>query len=137
MPIPTPTTTTPTEKEADMKNHLTSIVCAAAIVAASGLSVLALPAPAIAAVNDHAQHAHGSAPDNSAMAEGLVKKIDPQKGTIVITHGPLPNGMPAMTMGFRVKEAKWISQIKEGQKIRFAAEDINGIMTIVRYEPTK
>lgn len=120
-----------------MKNHLASIACAAAIAAASGLSALALPAPAIAAVGDHAQHARGSAPDNSAMAEGLVKKIDPQKGTIVITHGPLPNGMPAMTMGFRVMEAKWINQIKEGQKIRFAAEDINGIMTIVRYEPTK
>lgn len=115
-----------------MKTHLASI---AVIVVASGLA--ALPVPASAAANNHAQQVHDSAAGNSAMAEGLVKKIDPQKGTIVITHGPLPNGMPAMTMGFRVKEAKWISQIKEGQKIRFAAEDINGIMTIVRYEPTK
>ena len=69
------------------------------------------------------------------MTDGVVKKIDRQKGNVIISHGPLPNGMPAMTMPFRAKDPAWLDQLKEGQKIRFATEEIQGELTVVRFEP--
>jgi len=45
--------------------------------------------------------------------------------------------MPAMTMVFRVKDSAWLVKMKEGQTIRFAPEDINGAMTVVRFWPGK
>ena len=69
------------------------------------------------------------------LADGLVKKIDKANRKVTLSHGPLPNGMPAMTMIFRVKDAAWLDQMKEGQKIRFATEEIQGELTVVRFEP--
>jgi len=45
--------------------------------------------------------------------------------------------MPAMTMAFKVKEAAWLDKVKDGQKIRFASDNINGAMTVVRLELPK
>lgn len=56
------------------------------------------------------------------------------RSTLVIA---LPNGMPAMTMAYRVKQVAWIDQMKAGQKIRFAADQVGGAMTMVRFEPVK
>jgi Cu(I)/Ag(I) efflux system protein CusF len=74
---------------------------------------------------------------SSPMAEGQIKKVDKQKGNVVIAHGPLPNGMPAMTMAFRPKEPGWLDQFKEGQKIRFVTEEIKGVMVLQHYEAVK
>ncbi|MFA7293688.1 MAG: copper-binding protein [Rhodocyclaceae bacterium] len=79
----------------------------------------------------------GQAFANTPMANGVVKKLDKQKGNVVIAHGPLPNGMPGMTMPFRVKEPGWLDQLKEGQKIRFTIEEANGVMILQRYEVVK
>jgi Cu/Ag efflux protein CusF len=103
-------------------------------LAAAGISL-----PAIAQT-DHS--AHGMAPASAAAAtvpltNGVVKKIDKTNKKVTLSHGPLPNGMPAMTMAFRVKDAAWLDKMKEGQTIRFVAEDINGAMTVVRFEPGK
>ncbi len=92
------------------------------------------------AADDHSGHSmsmrsdQAQAPTNAPLIEGLVKKVDKAAGKLTISHGPLPNGMPAMTMAFRLKEAAWIDQVKEGDKIRFASEQINGAMTLVRFE---
>ena len=90
---------------------------------------------------DHSVHgkAPASAPAVASMplSDGLVKKIDKANKKVTLSHGPLPNGMPAMTMAFRVKDSAWLEKMKEGQTIRFAAEDINGAMTLVRFEPGK
>jgi Cu/Ag efflux protein CusF len=112
---------------------------------ASTLFVLAstLPASGMAA-GDH--HNHGAemktqshAPASLPMTEGTVKKIDKATGKVTLAHGPLTNlGMNmSMTMAFRVKEAAWLDQLKDGDKIRFAADDINGALTIVKFEPVK
>ena len=96
--------------------------------------------PALAQT-DHG--AHGKAPASAPAAaslplsDGLVKKIDKANKKVTLSHGPLPNGMPAMTMVFRVKDSAWLDKMKEGNTIRFAAEDINGAMTVVRFEPGK
>ena len=98
--------------------------------------------PGIAA-DDHAGHGamhddmHGAAPTTAAMTDGLVKKVDKSASKVTISHGPLPNGMPAMTMVFRVKDATWLDQMKDGDKIRFMANNVNGTMTIVHFEKAK
>ena len=98
-----------------------------------------LAAPAMAA-NDHAGHgampSHTSAPAASKMVDGLVKKIDKSAGKVTLAHGPLANlgmDMP-MTMVFRVKETAWLDQLKEGDKIRFMADKVNGAFTVVHLE---
>src|ERR1700693_517173 len=77
-------------------------------------------APSLAADHDHgAMQAQVNA--DSALAEGVVKKVDRVAGKITLAHGPLPGGMPAMTMAYRVRDLAWMDRIKEGQKIRFSA----------------
>ncbi len=79
-----------------------------------------------------AQAAAGEVP----MAEGVVKKVDQSAGKVTISHGPLTNlGMPMMTMVFRVKDPAWLGQMKEGDKIRFVADKVDGAFTVVKLEP--
>lgn len=98
------------------------------------------PAPAMAA-DSHDMHAgHGTVHSDaakSALIDGLVKKVDKAGGKLTVSHDALPNGMPAMTMAFKVKDAAWLDKVKDGQKIRFASDNINGTMTIVRLELQK
>lgn len=105
------------------------------------LSLITALAPVLAMAADHDMHAgHGAMRAESAQAalvDGLVKKVDKAGGKLTIAHDALPNGMPAMTMAFKVKEASWIDKVKEGQKIRFASDSINGAMTVVRLEVQK
>ena len=98
------------------------------------------PATAATAPDSHSGHAMpmaASGADAASLAEGVVKKVDKVKKKLTLAHGPLPGGMPAMTMAYRVKDAAWLDQIKPGQKIRFAAEEIKGVQTVVRFEPVK
>lgn len=67
----------------------------------------------------------------TGLTDGLVKKVDKTAGKLTLTHGPLPNGMPGMTMVFRVKDPAWLANLNEGQTIRFAIDEA---MTIVRLE---
>lgn len=77
-----------------------------------------------------------AAADEAPLTDGLVKKIDKTKGTVTLAHGALPNGMPPMTMAYRVKDVAWLDKMKPGQKIRFAIDPANG-MTVLRFEPVK
>ena len=101
----------------------------ASIAFAAGLA-----APTLAA--DKMEHGamHASAPVDTALTDGLVKKVDKNGGKLTVAHGPLPGGMPGMTMAFHVKDAAWLDALKEGQKIRFAIDDK---MTIIRLETAK
>ena len=81
-------------------------------------------------------HAQAPAAMSTAMVDGTVKKIDKAASKVTLAHGPLTNlGMNmAMTMAFRVKDAVWLDQMKEGDKIRFAADNVNGQLTITQFE---
>jgi Cu(I)/Ag(I) efflux system membrane protein CusA/SilA len=60
-----------------------------------------------------------------------VKKVDVEKGLIVLKHGDIPNlGMPAMTMGFDVADKKMLKSVKAGQKVKFQAEMVGGKATV-------
>ena len=109
---------------------LSFIALAAAVFSAPGLAqtkhnmpdmAVAMPAPNVA---------------EATMGEGLVKKIDKTMGTVTLAHGALPNGMPPMTMAYKVKDAAWLDKMTAGQKIRFATDPADG-MTVSRFEPAK
>ena len=86
--------------------------------------------PAIAAEpTAHAAHATAA----QALTDGVVKKIDKAAGRVTLTHGPL-NGMPGMTMAFAVKDPAWLDTLKPGERIRFAADTVNGALTVVKIE---
>ena len=106
------------------------------------LALLGGGAPLAFAQADHdAHHGGASAPAeaDAKLAEGTVKKIDKAAGKVTLAHGPLPHlGMNmAMTMVFRVKDAAWLDQMTAGEKIRFAADNPGGVMTVVKFEPAK
>lgn len=108
----------------------------------TSFAFIAALAPAFAmAADGHDMHAgHGAMhqdADQSALIDGLIKKVDKAGGKLTVSHDALPNGMPAMTMAFKVKDASWLDKVKGGQKIRFASDNINGAMTIVRLELPK
>jgi Cu(I)/Ag(I) efflux system periplasmic protein CusF len=87
----------------------------------------------------HGAMAQSKAPTDTQLVEGTVKKVDKAAGKVTLAHGPLTNlGMTmGMTMAFRVKDAAWLDQMKEGDKIRFLADNANGVYTVVKYEPVK
>ncbi len=116
------------------------------------LTAAALASPALAAdVNNHgampamstSAHQHNgmqlAAATSTEMVDGTVKKVDKSAGKLTLAHGPLMNlGMNMnMTMVFRVKDAAWLDEMKEGDKIRFVADKINGAFTVVAFELVK
>lgn len=101
--------------------------------------VLCFVAPAMAQT-DHSMHGTAmpvAAFADAAMADGQVKKVDKTRRTVTLAHGALPNGMPPMTMAYKVKDAAWLDQLKAGQKIRFATDPKDGGMTVMRFELVK
>lgn len=72
-----------------------------------------------------------------ALGEGLVKNTNKAKGTVTLQHGALPNGMPPMTMAYKVKDKAWLDKLQVGQKIRFATDPADGGMTVTQIELVK
>ncbi len=77
-----------------------------------------------------------SAESSLPLIGGEVKKVDKDAGKLTIKHGPITNlSMPAMTMVFRVKDPAILDKVKSGDKIRFAADKVSGVLTVMRLEP--
>ena len=95
--------------------------------------MLALPGAALAQTTDAKPAAAAS-----ALAEGVVRKVDMDAKKITIKHGPIANlDMPAMSMVFQVRDPAMLDQVKAGDKIRFAADKIGSAYTVTRIEPAK
>jgi Cu(I)/Ag(I) efflux system protein CusF len=107
--------------------RLTVVTTAAFLIAASGI-----------AQADPRQDSSQIAQTNSTsapMSEGEVRKVDKEAGKITIKHGPLANlDMPGMTMVFRVKDPAMLDRVKEGDKIKFVADRVNGAITVIHLE---
>jgi len=96
---------------------LTHLVGALGLIMAFGAQAQTAPAPA---------------------ADGEVRKIDKEQGKVTLKHGPIAKlEMPGMTMVFKVGDPKMLDGIKEGDKVKFAADKVNGIMTVTAIEPVK
>lgn len=120
-------------------NAFSKLALAATLCAAAGL----------ASAQDHAHGGHGAHGAHGAQAgakataaaelvDGEVKKIDKGAGKITLRHGELKSlNMPAMSMVFRVKDAAMLDQVKTGDKVKFAADRVNGAVTIVELKPAQ
>ena len=65
------------------------------------------------------------------LTKGKVKKLDEKAGKVTIIHEELKSlGMPAMTMVFRIGDGVDASKLKEGADIEFAADRVNGKITV-------
>lgn len=72
-----------------------------------------------------------------AMASAEVRKIDREAGKITLKHEAIQSlEMPPMTMVFRVADAKFLDQVKTGDKVRFAVEKVGGQYTVTQIEAT-
>jgi Cu(I)/Ag(I) efflux system protein CusF len=107
-------------------------VVAAAALASTALLIHAQTNPASGA--DHS--AHHPAAVAAPQSDGEVRKVDAQQGKVTLKHGPLANlDMPAMTMVFKVADPKLLDGLKEGDKVKFTAERINGTITVTVIQP--
>jgi Cu(I)/Ag(I) efflux system protein CusF len=98
-----------------MNRKLVAIAFAAAFTAIT---------PVAAGAKGHAavEHpAHGAADAAAVQAVGTVRKVDPAQGKVTLQHEPIDRlGWPAMTMAFRVRDAKLLEGLEPGRKVRFA-----------------
>ena len=107
------------------------------LCAVVGASFAFALAPALA--EDHSAHmAPAAKPAAPALSEGTIRRLDRGAGSVTLTHGPIENlGMSAMTMTFSFKKGVVPAALKEGDKVRFRAEEKDGQYRIVRVEAAK
>jgi Cu(I)/Ag(I) efflux system periplasmic protein CusF len=92
------------------------------------------------AQSGHTGHHTGAAlaQADTAMTNGVVRRVDKSTGSVTIAHEALTNlDMPKMTMTFAVKDRTWLDGLKEGMPIRFVADNVNGTLTVVALERAK
>lgn len=68
-------------------------------------------------------------------ATGIVKSVEPQKGTVTLAHGPVESlKWPAMTMGFSVRDKALLETMSVGKNINveFVKEGGNYVITKAR-----
>ncbi|MDP2075980.1 MAG: copper-binding protein [Hydrogenophaga sp.] len=72
------------------------------------------------------------------MAEAEVRRVDTAAGKISLKHGEIKNlDMPPMTMVFQVSDPALLGKVKEGDKVRFTATQVNGAYTVMSIEPMR
>jgi Cu(I)/Ag(I) efflux system protein CusF len=77
-----------------------------------------------------------AAPSTAPLVDGEVRKVDKEQGKLTLRHGPIPNlEMGGMTMVFRVTDPKWLDSLKEGDKLSFTADRVNGVFTVTSIAP--
>ena len=75
----------------------------------------------------------------SDLVNGQVTKIDESAGKITIKHGPMKkfDMDEGMTMVFRAADPAMLKAVKAGDKVRFAADRVNGQFTVTKIEKAK
>lgn len=88
---------------------------------------------------DHAAH-HPAAASAAVVptSDGEVRKVDKEQGKVTLKHGPIANlDMPGMTMVFKVADPRMLDNLKPGDKVRFAASNKDGALTVTAIEAEK
>ena len=108
-------------------------------IRAAAIAVLAagwLPGAAAQTPADAGAPPGAPAAASAELTEGEVRKVDTENRKLTLRHGPLVNlDMPGMTMVFQVKDEAMLQGLQPGDKVRFAAEKIDGRFTVIRLEP--
>jgi Cu(I)/Ag(I) efflux system periplasmic protein CusF len=83
-----------------------------------------------------AADAAAPAAGDAAWSEAEVRRVDARNGKITLKHGDIVNlGMPPMTMVFTAEDPASIAPLKVGDRVRFTADQIKGVYTVLRIEP--
>ena len=73
----------------------------------------------------------GMALAQGATTPGEVTKVDKAGGRITLKHSEIKSlDMPAMTMAYRVRDAKLLDSVAVGDRVRFVAERVDGQYTV-------
>ena len=99
------------------------------------VSALAAAPLAWAQATDHSHHAASTAQaaPSAEMAEGEVRKIDPDTGKVTLKHGPIKSlDMPPM---FNADKAL-LAPVKVGDKVRFKVVHEGGKYTVTSIQPS-
>jgi Cu/Ag efflux protein CusF len=113
-----------------------SLISALLLVAASGAQAqgMSLPAPAKPANSEASAGGKSAVP----LVDAEVRKVDVQKGVIVLKHGDITNlGMPAMTMGFDVANKTMLKGLKVGDKVKFQVEMVDNRPLVTELKPAR
>ncbi|MBC7994009.1 MAG: copper-binding protein [Rhizobacter sp.] len=117
---------------------LVQVIAASGLALAFGIQAQTASAPSPA---DHAAHhppGSSSTPATAPWVDAEVRKIDTGAGKLTLRHGQIQNlDMPPMTMVFKVADAKLLQGLKEGDKVRFTADKLNGAYTVTAISSTK
>jgi Cu(I)/Ag(I) efflux system protein CusF len=112
-----------------------TVFIATAVLVLSGAAFAQTPAAGHTAHHPAGASAASAATAGTAMADGEVRKVDKDQGKVTLKHGPIASlDMPGMTMVFKVADPKVLDTLKPGDKVRFAADRINGVMTVTTIE---
>ena len=103
------------------------------------VAMLAAPSWAQNPPSGHTEHHPAQATAaTQPLVDGEVRKVDKEAGKLTLKHGPIPNlDMPDMTMVFRVKDSAILERVKAGDKVKFAADKVNGVYTVTNVEVVK
>ena len=104
------------------------------------LILAALLAGAVHAQTSASPTATGAAAasTSAAMTDAEVRKVDRDNRKITLKHGAIKNlDMPAMTMVFQVKDPAMLGKFKAGDRVRFAASNEGGKLTVTELQPAK
>ena len=75
---------------------------------------------------------------NLPTVSGTVEKVDTAQGKITIGHGPIPNlNMDSMSMVFRAQDPALLKDVKEGDKVQFTADRVNGQISVTSIKKGK
>ena len=107
-------------------------------VTALAVSITLFNAPIALADDAHHAPAAKSAAGKEAVAvmtSAEVRKVDKAGKRITLKHDEIKSlDMPPMTMVFRVKDPAMLDKVKLGDKVRFAAEDVGGAITVTEIQ---
>ena len=71
-------------------------------------------------------------------ASGKVVRVDAANGRVTIDHGPIKKlDMGAMQMAFRARDPAMLKGLKEGDRVQFDVELINGSYTLTKLSKAK
>jgi Cu/Ag efflux protein CusF len=74
----------------------------------------------------------------SDLADGEVRRIDREARKITLRHGEIKSlDMPPMTMVFRVSDGALLDNLKAGDRVRFAATQVDGTYTVTKIEAVR
>jgi Cu/Ag efflux protein CusF len=75
---------------------------------------------------------------SQSLTDGEIRKVDKATKKITIKHGRIANlDMPGMTMVFQAADPAMVDKVKAGDKVKFAAEDKAGVLTVTKIEAAK